>query len=183
MPDRSERLIGDLDELERTVDHLIRQARRPLREGIGASTDLGVVVEERASFWGALAQEQRRYWSADVKGGPYLVALLEEDAAAVVDALVGNVLAHTPEGTPFHIGVDRTKDGMVRLVVEDAGPGFPEGDPTRRGESSSGSTGLGLDIVRRAAEATGGALYLRAGPDGGAGVEVLFGPARDAPTA
>ncbi|NIA24425.1 MAG: HAMP domain-containing protein [Gammaproteobacteria bacterium] len=183
VPDRSERLIGDLDELERTVDHLIRQARRPLREGMGASTDLGVVVKERASFWGALAQEQKRVWSADIDGGPHQVPLLEEDAVAVIDALVGNVLAHTAERTPFHIAVDRTEDGMVRLVVEDSGAGFPEGDPARRGESGSGSTGLGLDIVRRAAEATGGALHLRSGPDGGAGVEVLFGPSRDAPTA
>ena len=181
VPNRSDRLIDDLDELERTVDHVIRQARRPVREGMGVWTDLAAVVDERTAFWGALAHEQGRSWSADIDGMSHLVGLVEEDAAAVIDALLGNVLAHTPEGTQFLVRVDETEEGFVRLVVEDTGPGLPEGDPTRRGESGSGSTGLGLDIVRRAAEATGGTLNLSSGPEGGASVEVLFGPTNASP--
>ncbi len=50
----------------------------------------------------------------------------------------------------------------------DAGPGLPPGtDSVRRGASSAGSTGLGLDIARRAAEQAGGRLGLRPGPLGG----------------
>lgn len=176
VPNPSDRLVDDLDALERTVDHVIRQARRPMREGMGASTDLDAVVDERVEFWGALAREQGRSWSADVGEGPHLVGLVGEDVAAAVDALLGNVLAHTPEGTPFHVIVGTADNQQVFLIVEDEGSGFPVGDPTRRGESGSGSTGLGLDIVRKAAEATGGSLYLGDRPAGGARVEVRFGP-------
>jgi len=174
MPDRTERLADGLDELERTVDYVIRQARRPVREGIGALTDLGDVVEERVAFWGALADDQGRDWSADVQGGPYVVRVTREDAAAVVDALLGNVIAHTPEKAGFQVRV-RANDGNVSLVVDDSGVGFTDMGLVRRGHSGTGSTGLGLDIVRRTAESTGGTLTIGEGPDGGGRVEVVFG--------
>jgi len=41
---------------------------------------------------------------------------------------------------------------------------------------SVASTGLGLDIARRTAEAAGGRMTLSNGPLGGARVELLFGP-------
>lgn len=175
MPDRTERLMEDLGELERTVDHVIRQARRPVREGIGTSTDLGSVVEERIAFWGALAGDQGRHWTSAIDEGALTIGVTREDAAAMIDALLGNVLSHTPEGTGFHVEVGRGDGGAVRLIVEDAGPGFPDADPVRRGASGTGSTGLGLDIVRRTAEATGGTLSVESGSTGGGRVEVVFG--------
>jgi signal transduction histidine kinase len=175
VPNRSERLVDDLDELERTVDHLIRQARRPVREGIGASSDLAAIVAARTAFWGALASDQGRRWRAQVEEGAHDIPVTAEDATAMVDALVGNVLAHTPEGTDFGVSVGRTEDGRVRLVVEDSGPGFTDADAVRRGASGSGSTGLGLDIVRRTAEATGGSLTVKGSGSGGGHVEVVFG--------
>ncbi|MFZ0493964.1 MAG: HAMP domain-containing sensor histidine kinase, partial [Acidimicrobiia bacterium] len=174
MPDRTDRLTDALDELERTVDYVIRQARRPVREGIGARTDLGGVVEERVAFWGALADDQGRDWSADVQGGPYVVQVTREDAAAMVDALLGNVLAHTPEGVGFRVRV-QARGGNVSLVVDDSGPGFTDVGSVRRGQSSTGSTGLGLDIVRRTAESTGGTLTIGQSLGGGGRVEVVFG--------
>jgi signal transduction histidine kinase len=94
----------------------------------------------------------------------------------VVDALLGNVLAHTPEGVGFRVRV-RSRDGNVSLLVEDSGSGFTDVRSVRRGQSSTGSTGLGLDIVRRTAEATGGTLTIGEGSDGGGRVEVVFGGA------
>lgn len=46
----------------------------------------------------------------------------------------------------------------------------------RRGESFAGSTGLGLDITRRAAGGSGGRLDLTNTPTGGAQVRVELGP-------
>jgi signal transduction histidine kinase len=97
-----------------------------------------------------------------------------EDAAAVVDALLGNVIAHTPEKAGFRVRV-RANDGNVSLVVDDSGVGFTDMGLVRRGHSGTGSTGLGLDIVRRTAESTGGTLTIGEGPDGGGRVEVVFG--------
>jgi signal transduction histidine kinase len=68
---------------------------------------------------------------------------------------------------------------LVELVVEDDGPGFPDGAAAvGRGTSYGGSTGLGLDIVRRTAEASGGRVELGTGPAGGARVTVVLGRAR-----
>ena len=60
------------------------------------------------------------------------------------------------------------------LTYEDAGPGFPSAEVVRRGMSHAGSTGLGLDIVRRIAERSGGSIEV--GTSGtGARLEVTFG--------
>ena len=97
------------------------------------------------------------------------------DLAAAVDALLGNVFAHTPEGTGMLVDV-RSRDGGGALVtVSDAGPGLPE-RAAERGRSGGGSTGLGLDIARRTAEASGGELRIRSSPRGTA-VTLDLGPA------
>ena len=51
------------------------------------------------------------------------------------------------------------------VTVSDAGPGT---DPAaiERGISGGGSTGLGLDIARRTAVASGGGLRIEASPRG-----------------
>jgi hypothetical protein len=97
---------------------------------------------------------------------------------------VGNVFRHTPEGTEFAVTL-HCGDGVVLIFVADAGPGIGDlAAVLRRGGSGAGSTGLGLDIVRRVAESTGGdlevdsssglggaqvQLWLRTGPLAGAG--------------
>jgi signal transduction histidine kinase len=66
--------------------------------------------------------------------------------------------------------------GWVTLVVDDAGPGVA--DPVAalgRGVSSSGSTGLGLDIARDAVEATGGTIHIERAALGGARIRLRFG--------
>ena len=67
-------------------------------------------------------------------------------------------------------------DGSPCLIVEDAGPGIAEpAAALRRGASTGGSTGLGLDIARRAAESSGGAVRISRGTLGGARVWLRFG--------
>lgn len=169
----ADRIRAGVDDLERAVDRVIRDARRPLREGVGASTDLVDVVRDRAAFWAALADEQGRPWHLDVDTDRAPVPVLPDDAEAVVDALLGNVFAHTPDAVAFRIGLHRVADDVVELVVEDGGPGIEAG-ALERGVSGAASTGLGLDIVRRTAELTGGGVEVGRSPLGGACVRVAF---------
>jgi signal transduction histidine kinase len=60
------------------------------------------------------------------------------------------------------------------LTIADSGPGMPSG-LVRRGASAAGSTGLGLDIARRAAAASGGRLDIASGERGGAVVTLHLG--------
>ena len=62
-------------------------------------------------------------------------------------------------------------------MVADNGPGFGSTDPTERGNSTGGSTGLGLDIVRRVAETSGGSLTIGRSASGGGAVTVGLGAA------
>ncbi|OLT03170.1 hypothetical protein BJF90_27110 [Pseudonocardia sp. CNS-004] len=53
------------------------------------------VVRRRMNFWSALAQHSGR--ACEFTGtSPAVIALAEDDLAAVVDALLGNVFRHTP---------------------------------------------------------------------------------------
>lgn len=174
-PDEAERMLSAVADLEREVDHLIYEARRPLREGTGAASDLSAIIRERVEFWGVLAEEQGRRWELRISENGLMVAMPRVDLVAAIDALLENVLAHTREGTRFAVSVGRNSDGGCRLVVEDDGPGYPSDDVLARGESAAGSTGLGLDIVRRTAEATGGSVTLGTNQSGGARIVVDFG--------
>ena len=104
--------------------------------------------------------------------GPHWVRLSEQDAAAAVDVLLGNVFSHTPEGTPYAVTVDR-HDDRVRLVIDDGGPGMPDAaTAVERGASAVGSTGLGLDIATSSARAAGGGLFVARAPLSGARVVI-----------
>jgi signal transduction histidine kinase len=175
-PEDARRLSEDVEELERAVDAVIRQARRPVRTDIGPLADPVAVARARAEFWAPLAEDQGRRWALEVNGEGTIVAVSVEELEAALDALLGNVFLHTPEGTAFRLLVTRRPGGGARLAVEDDGPGVSE-DQVARGASSAGSTGLGLDIARRTAEAAGGSLRITTSARGGARIELDLPPA------
>jgi signal transduction histidine kinase len=175
-PEEARRLADSVDELERAVTGVIRQARRPVQDDIVvAETDAATVAADRLAFWAPLAEDQDRpfeFVGADAEGkdrptGSTTVPVPADELEAALDALLGNVFAHTPEGTAFRVEVRALSDGGISLAVEDAGPGLSP-DFVERGVSGAGGTGLGLDIVRRTAEAAGGVFRIGRSAAGGA---------------
>src|SRR5207302_1129105 len=112
-------LTADLDGLERSVTNVIGQLRRHQRREIRAESDLAEVTRERVRFWAALAEDQGRSFSLGVPPGAWPVPIRRDELEAVLDALLGNVFAHTPEGTGFSVRVERDAAGRTRLLVED----------------------------------------------------------------
>jgi signal transduction histidine kinase len=167
------RLTAAADSLERAVSGLIREARRR-SDTAPAGSDAAAVVADRVAFWAVLAEDTDRELTAELAPGPLPVALGAEDLAAAADALLGNVFAHTPDGTPFAVRLSPEPSGGAVLVIADRGPGLPPG-LERRGASGGDSTGLGLDIARRAALASGGSLSISAAQGGGAVIEMRLG--------
>ena len=166
-------VLGQVDRLEQAIDELI-VATRSAPTGRGGVSDLSTVVSARCSFWAVLAEEQRRLMTLNVADhGP--VDLSREAVEAVVDALIGNVFSHTDPGTPFDVTLG-SQGGRPWLEVSDHGPGFASRRLAERGVSGAGSTGLGLDIVRRTAESAGGGMEMNDRPGGGAVVRVWLGP-------
>lgn len=170
------RLSRDVDGLSRVVDQVISEARRPEREGVTPICDAATVVAGRVAFWQVLADDTDRTVQVRLATGPIPVRLVAGDLAAAVDALLGNVFAHTPDGTAFSVDLTRVPGGGARVIVEDAGPGLPTREVLARGTSGGGSSGLGLDIVRRGAEASGGGMAVLPGTHGGTRVVLELGP-------
>lgn len=168
-------LFADLDRADRTVDEIIDEARTRPQRGVVAVTDIGQFVSDRAAFWQVLADEQKRSLTVTVDIEPGVaVAAPEKELTAALDAVLGNVFDHTPEGTGFEIRCER-QNGDVAIAVEDSGPGLPDGiDALARGVSGAGSTGLGLDIARRTAERGGGTLRTGRSRLGGASVHLVL---------
>jgi signal transduction histidine kinase len=164
----SRRLADHIAVLQRSIDAIVREARRPVRTDLPAVGDIAETVRERTSFWEVLAEDQERPTEISVPEGEVTVGVAPDDLADLVDVLIDNVFAHTPERTPFAVRLD-VEDGTARLVVSDDGPG-----PADRAGDRLGSTGLGLDIARRTATGSGGDLRFGPGADGGTTVEVTL---------
>lgn len=174
----AEQTRAAVEQLEREVDTIIRTAREAKPQtvvaGPGAGCDAAEVVRERMAFWSALAEDEGRKWRVAGVERPARIPVARTDLAAALDALLGNVFRHTAQGTAFAVDVHNGEDAVI-VLVSDAGPGIadPEAAMARgRGSGSDGSTGLGLDIVRRLAESTGGDVRIGSSVLGGTEVRI-----------
>jgi signal transduction histidine kinase len=174
----AERIRRAIIALELQIDVLIRAARKQAAPVVDAeelpTCDASEVVRDRMKFWSAVASDQGRRCEAVGVDAPAPVPLLRAELAAALDALLGNVFRYTPQGAPLEVTLSR-RDGYVVIRVDDGGPGIPDPDRAlRRGASDGGSTGLGLDIVRRVAVAAQGAVNVGQSQLGGASVVVMM---------
>ena len=173
-PDHRTALVADISNLEGEVTALIEDVRRT-SEVKSAVADLAAVVDRRMGFWQVVAAAQDRELSVGQPGsGPVLVAASDADVLTALDNLVQNVLTHTEPGTGFTVTVGVRPPS---LTVADQGDGLPSADVFDRGSTTGESSGLGLDIVRRIAEASGGEVRIGDGP--GATIVVRFGTPAD----
>ncbi|OWA03512.1 two-component sensor histidine kinase [Streptomyces sp. CS113] len=174
----AEQTRAAVEQLEREVDTIIRTARdakpQTAAAGPGAGCDAAEVVRERMGFWSALAEDEGRKWRVAGADRPVRIPVARADLTASLDALLGNVFRHTPEGTAFAVDLHNGEDAVI-VLVSDAGTGIadPEAAMARgRGSGTDGSTGLGLDIVRRMAESTGGDVRIGSSVLGGTEVRI-----------
>lgn len=134
-------LVG---QLQASIDGVVRDAQRPLREDLPGACDATAVVAARIDYWRPLAEDQGRAVAVSLPSGPLRVGLSELELSDVVDVGIDNIFAHTPEGTAFGVALSRVGDEVV-LVLSDEGPGFPTVRPVAR----QGTSGMGLEIARR----------------------------------
>ena len=115
---------------------------------------------------------------------PADLPLVFVDATLVVQVfanLFDNAAKYTAAGTPITVSA-RDESGAVHVTVDDAGPGWPAGDPERlfdkfqRGiqEGTIVGVGLGLSICRAIVHAHGGTIAAGPRPGGGARLELTL---------
>jgi signal transduction histidine kinase len=147
------RLQEHIAALQVTIDAIVADARRPVRSDLRSRCEAVTAVRARVSFWEVLAEDQGREMRVVLSPVPLVVPVADDELADVVDVLIDNVFAHTPEGTPFTVGLRHEGDEAL-IIVADAGPGVA----ATRDDDRPGTSGLGLDIARRTAEGCGGRL-------------------------
>jgi two-component system OmpR family sensor kinase len=178
------------EDVDRTMNHIEREATR--LASLAEDLLLLATVDEQPDVL-ALTPMDLRTIAADMRAdlraldpsrpvtvtgpdgaaAPGRAPVLGDEARLrqVATNLVGNVIAHTPAGTPVRIGVG-TVDGEAILELADSGPGldaaaagrvfdrFYRADSSRSREAGSGA-GLGLAIVRSLVAAHGGRVEVR----------------------
>jgi two-component system, OmpR family, sensor kinase len=166
---RMDRLVSDLLTLAR-LDEGVPMEREPV--------ELVALVSEGVRTAIAVGPEWPVRFSAP---HPVEVTGDKDRLRQVVDNLLANVRAHTPEGTTTTVRVDQVGD-LAEIEVRDTGPGmlgdeasriferFYRSDPART--RTKGGSGLGLSIVAAIVEAHGGTVGASSAPGQGMTVTV-----------
>ncbi|MGZ5214524.1 MAG: ATP-binding protein [Actinomycetota bacterium] len=161
------RLIDDMLDLERLDRGQVQPEREP--------TDVGEMVRRVAREAPGMDTHPVR-----IDGEQLLANIDPAKVERIVENLLVNAARHTPGGTPVHVAVRSSDDGIM-LVVEDEGPGVPEElkstlfDPFRQGPTAAGrGVGIGLSLVRSFAELHGGSANIEDRHGGGARFVVML---------
>src|SRR4051812_39293277 len=170
---RMRRLVADLLLLARADAGRAPAIQRPV--------DLSAVVAAAASELEPVAGDHEI--SVSAPPGTEILGVQDELHRLVLN-LMENALRHTDPGTAVEASVERS-NGHVVLAVEDDGPGIPAELRDKVFErffrahgDRSGSSGLGLSIVKAVAESHHGAVTLEPPLDGRGARFVVRFPAK-----
>lgn len=169
--------LAETDRLAQMVEVLLALARCEQDSLPSGPVSLAAAVGDRILMWEPLATAQR-VRLAGPASGDRRVRVVPGAVDQIVDNLLSNALRAAPPGSTVTVRWSAAAAGMVELHVVDQGPGLPADqlgkalDPFWRAPGAAkGGTGLGLALVRRLAELSGGHAVLRPAP--GTGVDAV----------
>lgn len=176
----SKRLEADIAVMSEIVERLLSLSRlQTLAPPAMVPVDVATLTREIIARMLAWAQSQGHEVALSCQFDGVMLGD-ETSLREAIRNLVENAVRHTPPGT--RINVEIAADGTI--VVEDSGPGLgshsPEElqEPFRKGSESGDGAGLGLAIVRQAAELHGGRLEVGESSLGGARFVLRLPPNR-----
>jgi two-component system, OmpR family, sensor kinase len=180
---RVESLVqAEIARITRLVDDLLLLARSEQTQFLRVERfDLRPFVEQ---LWdGTSLLAERRFELGPVPDGT--LGADPDRLAQALRNLIANAIEHTVAADGLvRMRIEPLRDGRLRFLVEDDGPGIPSEERERvfdrfhRTDSArdraSGGTGLGLAIVRAIALAHGGDVSAARSPEGGARIELVI---------
>lgn len=148
------------------------------------SVDLREMVKLQVSMHGPAAEAKEIQLISSLPPQSVMVHADSDGVAQILDNLLSNAIKFTPPSGKVSIELETPSAGMARCIVRDTGPGFTADDIAmmfRRYRRLSAqptadepSTGLGLSIVKRLADAMGGSVTLSQNLQQGAEFTVLL---------
>jgi signal transduction histidine kinase len=195
-------LLGHADREATRLSHLVENVLTFARMGRGgaavapaalAAADVGAEVEEAVRAFQPLADA--RGITLDVRTERATARLERASFRQLVLNLLDNAAKYGPPGGTVAVRVAGAAGSgpVVRLLVDDEGPGVPAAErarvwaPFARGDGDAvracGGSGIGLAIVREVVTAHGGRAWLDDAPGGGARVVVELPAVSSAPVA
>jgi two-component system sensor histidine kinase ChvG len=157
-------IAEDAERMERLVTRMLELARAESEAQEPAEQlDVQAVVRASLERYGARVELT---WAEP----PRTLQIAEQHLRAVLVNLVENALRHGA-GKPVEVRVG-SHGAQLTISVRDHGPGISEANQARlfqrffTTERDRGGTGLGLSIVKAIAEARGGEVSARSGPEG-----------------
>ena len=166
-PDLDATVIRESAAMRRQIDHHLARAR-----AIGRRAS----AQARARVWESLEAVQRavdrlyEHVTVDIAGNHDAEVRVERQD---LDEMLGNLVENAAKygGGRVFVTVER-KGAGVDILIEDDGPGIPQGDigslftrGARLDTTGKPGTGLGLAIVRDVAEIYGGSIHLEESED------------------
>ncbi len=162
--DRLDAAMIETDRLQRLVEGLLVLSRSEAKAIDTTKQDASAFARERAENWDALAAEQGVAIALTIPKVAYVQAI-SGAVEQVIDNYIDNALEVAPEGSTITISISVDPD-FTKISVLDDGPGLPPADLARafnrfwRARSDAHGSGIGLAIVDRLVEASGGRAEL-----------------------
>ena len=156
---RLDRLVSDISNASRLDAELVKEDETEF--------DLLDMLGNLNEFLGEQARDKGIEYLTDLPSGPIMIAGLEGRLAQVFVNLITNAISFCEDGDAIRVWA-RKRENRILVVVEDTGPGIPDGALTKifkrfyseRPEGQFGNnSGLGLAISKQIVEAHGGVIW------------------------
>ncbi|OUD09469.1 histidine kinase [Marivivens niveibacter] len=156
---RLDRLVSDISNASRLDAELVKEDETEF--------DLLEMLGNLNQFLGEQARDKGIEYLTDLPTGPIMIAGLEGRLAQVFVNLITNAISFCEDGDAIRVWA-RKRENRILVVVEDTGPGIPDGALTKvfkrfYSERPAGqfgnNSGLGLAISKQIVEAHGGVIW------------------------
>jgi len=156
---RLDRLVSDISNASRLDSELVKEEEEPF--------DLLKMLGNLNQYLAQEAESKGIDFISDLPEGQLVLMGLEARLAQVFVNLITNAISFCEDGDAIRVWA-RKRENRVLVVVEDTGPGIPDGALTKifkrfyseRPEGQFGNnSGLGLAISKQIVEAHGGVIW------------------------
>jgi len=141
-------------------------------------TDFSALIKRLISRFDPQAAAQGVEIILSPMAAPTTLSIDPQRIEQIINNLLSNALRYTPEGGVISVQCSVNSGQSLLITVRDTGPGIPEESlahifdrfykADRSRSPGNGSTGLGLSIARKLAQAHGGDIAASNHPEGGA---------------